>query len=876
LPGGKIEVSNSNKDLDLLRQILENINKPEQLDNHPWVKSRMVADMCERNPALKSQPPGKQLIYTVSELFRKLMPIVPPRHGIRLDSRWGEFGILAAQYFGPVLFDLAYPPTLKEAWQSIDKAILLFVFNKDAAISKEDRDRYQLIGNEPEVAPNSTISDWHRKGLERMARFINQHNLHLEFNEKTNGHSRKVSDRIITFFRKIKPSRKLTLWFKTVAIGVLVLLLFVGLWKGVETYRGVKNIQSQATSLLAFAKSFSDLNKVSEASQRISLLRSSLASFQKDLAPILNITPHLGWIPVLGGDISQASTLIDMAVQSITAVDEVLQAITPITQTNSVSGSSLDILTSLSQLKNSDAQLFAAQAAFANAQIARQKLQTDRLSDGIKSLIIEKIDPILFSLESAFPVSDVLQMARLSPRLLGAAGNGPQEYMVLIQNEDELRPTGGFLTAVGIMSIENGKLIDLSFESTDRIDDLNKAYPKAPWQLDEYMKAEILLFRDSNWFTNFPTTVEWAKFLYSYTGSKSIDGVIAIDQHVVQELLRIMGPINVPGVDIPISADNILEYMRTAKQQKPPAGSGISWKEWDRKQFISWLADPLINKLLNNFSKNWQSLSKSLIQLLDEKHILFQFNDPEMTSLLAKRRWDGAVRVEPNSDFLMVVDSNIGFNKTNILLKSEYDYLINLADLQHPTANLSVTQTNKTPIKSDSNTECIQAGGEERKLPLDQRKYIIEDCYWNYLRIYTPAGSQLISSTPHEIPQKWPLREKNIPPHTDILDEDISGINTFGTLIVVPRSATLKYNYSYTLPPFIVSTGLDGKTFSYRLKIQKQPGATSISLSLHLILPPGMAAIDPPPTLQQSTKSPNEWVMETKIDQDLTFTFSFG
>jgi len=234
-------------------------------------------------------------------------------------------------------------------------------------------------------------------------------------------------------------------------------------------------------------------------------------------------------------------------------------------------------------------------------------------------------------------------------------------YMILIQNEDELRPTGGFLTAVGLLKIENGKIISLTFESSDLVDDLSKAYPKAPWQLDEYMKAEILLFRDANWFTNFPTTVEWTKFLYSYTRAKTVDGVIAIDQHMVKELLQIVGPIKVIGVDEPISANNVLAYMRTAKQNTPP--SGVSRDDWNRKQFISWLAEPLINRLLSIDSKTWPSLLRAIMQLLDEKHILLQINDPEISSLITQRGWDGAVRPKANSDFLMVVDSNVALIK---------------------------------------------------------------------------------------------------------------------------------------------------------------------------------------------------------------------
>jgi len=565
--------------------------------------------------------------------------------------------------------------------------------------------------------------------------------------------------------------------------------------------------------------------------------------------------------------------LLEMIVQMGITGDEVLRAVVPILSDNVNENSTQSILDRISKLKDADNELLAAQVAFARVLSARQMIQTDILSPQVFQIINNDIDPLISTLNTAFPISEILQMARLTPRLLGSVGNGIQTYMILIQNEDELRPTGGFLSAVGLIQVENGKIIKLSFESSEMVDDLTKPYPKSPWQLDDYMMAEILVFRDSNWFTNFPTTVEWAKFLYAYTRSKEVDGVITVDQHVVKELLKIVGPIEVVGAKEPISAENVLTYMRTAKENTPPAG--ISRQEWDRKQFVGWLADPLINKLLSGNSQSWRSLSQILIQLLDEKHILLQFNDPEMNSLIAKRGWDGAVRAEANSDFLMVVDSNVGFNKTNALMQTEIDYAINLTNPLSSTGSLTVSLTNNSPVDPESGTDCIQFSGWVNELPLDQRDYVMYDCYWTYQRVYTPAESQLLSSTPHEIPQNWPLREKLIPARTDKLDEEIIGTEAFGTLIVVPKGQKLQTSYNYQLPSTVVSNEQDGKTFKYSLRIQKQPGTQAVPLTFHLKLPPGMVITELPPGLLPTGQNQEEWVLNTNLNRDLVIEIRF-
>ena len=148
----------------------------------------------------------------------------------------------------------------------------------------------------------------------------------------------------------------------------------------------------------------------------------------------------------------------------------------------------------------------------------------------------------------------------------------------------------------------------------------------------------------------------------------------------------------------------------------------------------------------------------------------------------------------------------------------------------------------------------------------------MDDCYWTYLRVYAPAESQLISSTPHEIPQKWPLREKIIPARTDVLDEKIFGTQAFGTLLVVPKGQTLQTSYSYQLPAMVVSSQPDGKTFNYSLKIQKQPGTQAVPLTFHLELPPGMVIKNPSPGLQQLQE---EWVLKTNLNEDVVIEIGF-
>src|SRR4029079_6731543 len=133
--------------IDLLKQILEHLHEPWALDSHPWAKSHLAQ-------SAEGVRPSEKLAQDIRQVFRETMPGVPPRRGKRLDTRWGEFGLLAAQYFAPLEFATPSPRTQRDAWQGIDQAILLFVFGSSAHPSEEQRAVYRVIGDEPEIAPN--------------------------------------------------------------------------------------------------------------------------------------------------------------------------------------------------------------------------------------------------------------------------------------------------------------------------------------------------------------------------------------------------------------------------------------------------------------------------------------------------------------------------------------------------------------------------------------------------------------------------------------------------------------------------------------------------------------------------------------------------
>ncbi len=320
---------------------------------------------------------------------------------------------------------------------------------------------------------------------------------------------------------------------------------------------------------------------------------------------------------------------------------------------------------------------------------------------------------------------------RLSLRVLGAGSGGPKTYLLLVQNEDELRPTGGFITTVGNLVLSNGKILSLKFEPVDNDqEDWSRPYPAAPWQFQEYMNSRVLILRDANWFSDYPTSAMWVEYLYAYTHDHSVDGVIAFDQQFLVMLLGALGPLEVEGAPYPLTDANVVEYMRQAK--KPPSEDAYL-TDWYRKEFISKIGDAMLERL-GSGGQDWYGIARVLIQALDERHLLLQFDDPVMTGLDARHGWDGAVH-PTEGDYLLVTDTNIGFNKTSAVVDVSLTYDVDLTEIDDPQGTLTVTHKNN----AKKGVPCIQWDSGEIK---GEEWYPIDRCYWDYLRVYKQDGQQ--------------------------------------------------------------------------------------------------------------------------------------
>lgn len=562
------------------------------------------------------------------------------------------------------------------------------------------------------------------------------------------------------------------------------------------------------------AQSF-DITKTRLALQRTG---QALAAVRWHATPFLVLAPYLGWLPEYGNDIVAAPHLLEF-VRSLTEASLILlDGLVPHLESLRQStgpGQDGPLPVLLTVLVDAVPQLVQAEVHLSQAEAHWEQIPYERLTPRLA----EWLAPLARYLRL---LRTALQLARVAPALLG--GDGPRHYLLLAQNEDERRPTGGFISAAGLITFDRGRIISLRFDDSYAIDDLTKPYPDPPEILRRTMLADLWLFRDTNWSPDFPTSARIAADFYAYGRGVAVDGVIAFDQKALQYLLEGLGPVTITDTGERIYADNVIAALRARWAPGPGQAQDETW--WaQRKSFMGDLAEAMRRKL-ETAQLDWIALAKALECALGEKHLLLYSPQPEVAGILNRAGWDGSIRAW-EGDYLMVIDANVGFNKASALVRKWVEHSVAL----NATGGAEVRTRLTYQHTSQAKTACRP---ETRYDPVYDQ--MMQRCLWNYLRLYMPAGATLVSTPRRVVPAEEMLSDEATSGEVDITPGE-GGKQSLGLLFVLPPGEEITLEYRYWLPDGLAAHQVAPGTWRYDLLIQKQPGEDNMPVQVKVQLP---------------------------------------
>lgn len=305
---------------------------------------------------------------------------------------------------------------------------------------------------------------------------------------------------------------------------------------------------------------------------------------------------------------------------------------------------------------------------------------------------------------------------------------GKRIYLLALQNNMELRPTGGFIGSYGLLTFEDGKLQSFTVEDIYTADGVLKGHVDPPPAIRVHLGQEHWYMRDSNWDPDFSQSgARLAWFLEKETDTK-VDGVIAVNLNLVEELLKTVGGVELMDYGEKVTAENLFALVQTHAEADFFPGST------QKRDFLGSLTRALYDKLQNH-PTGAVELLRTLELTLRQKNALVFFINPKLEQLVSLAGWSGETTpkqlcTDCTMDQLLVVDANLGVNKANYYVTriiSDTVEMTQTGEIQHEVA---------VHYRNDSPAAGGELGGE----------------YKNYVRLLIPSASRVASVSVDNLP----------------------------------------------------------------------------------------------------------------------------
>jgi len=386
-------------------------------------------------------------------------------------------------------------------------------------------------------------------------------------------------------------------------------------------------------------------------------------------------------------------------------------------------------------------------------------------------------------------VAEARPLIKVLPTLLGESKE--KKYLVLFQNDKELRPTGGFITAYAVFRIDKGIIhVDRS-DDIYNLDNSISGKPRAPEPILKYLPAVTTFnLRDSNLSPDFIESMKTFESMYDRASEKTkVDGIIAIDTSVLVSTIKILDDeIIAGGIKFTTKIDKRCDCPQVIYELENSISRPVNFQKSGRKDLLGVLLYAIMERALKSSPKlYWGPLFQDMIAKVNEKHVFFYIYDKDAQSGVEALNAAGRIK-SFEGDYLHINDTNFGGAKSNMYVSEAVDQNYEIKNGGEIVKTVTIRYKNPFP-PSDCN---LERGGLCLNAPLR-----------NWLRIYVPKGSTIIDSQGSEV---------------KISSYEELGKTVFEGFLTVRPEGTATFTISYKLP-FKPSNGS-----TLPLLIQKQGG----------------------------------------------------
>lgn len=487
-----------------------------------------------------------------------------------------------------------------------------------------------------------------------------------------------------------------------------------------------------------------------------------------------------------------------------------------------------------SQLSEANKELNAAFTDLSLAQSTLKDLEGGQISFGVGDTL-HAISSQLPDIRKRLAAGQ--KILQITPELLGRQGR--RTYLVLLQNNAELRPTGGFIGSFALITFENGQLLDIETHDVYTADGQLKGHVEPPPELKKFLGEANWYLRDVNWDPNFPTTARQAEWFLDKEMNRQVDGTIGINLFVIEDLLKTLGPIELTDYNETITANNLFQRAEFYSETDFFAGST------QKRDFLANLTMALYQKITSLSGEDGLRLALLLMRAAEQSQLQLSFRDDTAESVFSNLGFNGALK-QPSCpttisashcipDYIKIVESNLGVNKVN--------YFINRSILHQVTI---------TPDNIEASTTLnLENTAENNTWPAGD--------YKNYIRLYVPDSATITSV----------VIDGNQLDADQVAITEEHDKKVFGFFVKIPIQSQSQITITYVLNQQFSTGHLNG----YSLLFEKQSGVGSHPLTIRVSHPPNLSptAVSP---LVISEDNQLTLVTNTASDQSMVAEFA--
>ncbi len=306
----------------------------------------------------------------------------------------------------------------------------------------------------------------------------------------------------------------------------------------------------------------------------------------------------------------------------------------------------------------------------------------------------------------------------------------PRTFLIQTMDRAELRPGGGFTGQFGILNLNGGRMAPFNLQNIGPIEEHNPTAitngntPDAPFT---WWPVANFGLRDSNISADVPTSAKISISLAKLEFQEDVDGVIVFSPFLIAHVLEITGPLIVPKYNETITAQNLearLHYYQLDNSGifKEQQVENIQDPDQARKLFTKALGNILIQHILKSPPDELLSLAREMLYAMQTKDLQIYVTNNEVEQLLAKYGSTSQIDTSPDHDGLFIVQANVSVSKASQYVRT-----------------------------SVQDTVTLDASGGATHVMNMRLAYTREgsvygwDYYRDYVRIYVPPNSQLLS-----------------------------------------------------------------------------------------------------------------------------------